>query len=130
MKVARNILVVVLSTGLLLPVTARAQQTSLVDQATLDRAIDAHVQRSDADRRTLQRVLERQQVREIAGRVGIDIRQAEAAVATMDDSELRQLAEQARAIDESLAGGSNVTISTTTIIIALLVLILIIVAVN
>jgi hypothetical protein len=130
MKVARNILVVVLTTGLVLPVTVRAQQSSLVDQATLDRAIAAHVQRSDADRRTLERLLEREQVREIAARVGIDIKQAEAAVATMDGSELRHLAEHARSIEESLAGGSSVTISTTTIIIALLVLILIIVAVN
>ena len=94
-------------------------------------ATAAHVQRSDADRRTIRGLLERQQVREIADRVGIDIKRAEAAVATMDGPEvLRQLAEHARAVDESLAGGSSVTISTTTIIIGLLILILIIVAVN
>jgi hypothetical protein len=130
MQVARNILVVVLSTGLVLPITVRAQQRSMVDQATLDRAIAAHVQRSDADRRTIRGLLERQQVRDIAARVGIDIRRAEAAVATMDGPELGQLAEHARAVEDSLAGGSSVTLSTTTIIIGLLILILIIVAVN
>lgn len=130
MQVARNILVVFLSTGLVLPVTVRAQQPSMVDQATLDRAIAAHVQRSDTDRRTIRGLLERQQVREIADRVGIDIKRAEAAVATMDGRELRQLAEHVRAVEDSLAGGSSVTLSTTTIIIGLLILILIIVAVN
>ena len=101
-----------------------------MDQATLDRAIAAHVQRSDADRRTIQGLLERQQVREIAGRTGIDIKRVETAVATMDGSELRELAEYVRAVEDSLVGGSSVTISTTTIIIGLLILILIIVAVN
>lgn len=130
MQVARNILVAFLSTGLVLPVTLRAQQPPMVDQATLDRAIAAHLQRSDADRRTIRGLLERQQVREIAARVGIDIKHAEAAVATMDGPELQKLAEQARAVEDSLAGGSSVTLSTTTIIIGLLILILIIVAVN
>jgi hypothetical protein len=130
MRVARNILVVFLCTGLVLPVTARAQQPSMVDQATLDRAIAAHLQRTDADRRTIRGLLERQQVRELADRTGIDIKRAEAAVATLDGPELRELAEQVRVVENSLAGGSSVTLSTTTIIIGLLILILIIVAVN
>jgi hypothetical protein len=129
MNVARNILVVALSTVIVPPATAGAEQRPVVDQAALDRAIAEHVRRSDDDRRTLQRLLARQQVREIADRVGIDLRQAETAIATMDGSDLRNLADNARAVEEALAGGSSVTISTTTIIIALLLLILIIVAV-
>jgi hypothetical protein len=129
MRVARNILVVFLSAGLVLPASAQAQQP-LVDQATLDRAIAAHAQSSDADRRAIRGLLERRQVREIAARAGIDLKHAEAAVATLDGTELNELAEQARAVEDALAGGSSVTLSTTTIIIGLLVLILIIVAVN
>ena len=85
----------------------------------------------DADRQVILRMLQRQPVREMAGRVGLDIGRVETAVATLEGAELNQIAAQARGVDNSLAGGaSNITISTTTVIIGLLVLILIIVAVN
>jgi hypothetical protein len=101
----------------------------VVDQATLDEAVATRAHQSDTDRRAIRRMLERHQVREIAARAGIDIKRAEAAVGTLDSTELHQIAEQARAVDDSLAGGgSSVTLSTTTIIIGLLVLILLIVA--
>jgi hypothetical protein len=131
MRLARNILVVFLSAWLTLPLSAQAQQTSVADQETLDQAVTAHVQQADVDRGAIRRMLERQQVREIASRAGVDVKRAEAAVATLDGPELHQIADQARAVDDSLAGGqSKVTISTTTIIIGLLLLILIIVAVH
>ena len=63
-------------------------------------------------------------------RAGLDVARAEAAVATLSGDELEEAARHARAVDQSLAGGANVTISTTTIIIILLVVILIIVAVD
>jgi hypothetical protein len=129
MQLVRKVLVVFLLPWLAFPVAARAQQPSVVDQATLDRTIAAHVQRSDADRGAIRHLLERQEVREVAARAGIDITRAEAAVATLDAAELHEIAEQARAVDDSLAGGqSRITLSTTTIIIGLLVLILLIVA--
>jgi hypothetical protein len=129
MRAARNILVVFLSAWLVLPVGAHAQQPSVVDQAALDHAVATHAQRLAADRLAIRRMLERHQVRRIAARAGIDIKRAEAAVATLDDAELHEIADQARAVNESLAGGqSKVTLSTTTIIIGLLVLILLIVA--
>jgi hypothetical protein len=75
--------------------------------------------------------LERADVKAIAGKYGIDMRRAESSVTAMDASEIAQIAAQARAADEALAGGqSKVTISTTTIIIGLLVLILLIVALD
>ena len=131
MRVTRTILVVFLSVWLVLPPAARAQQDPVADQATLDQAVATHAQRADTDRQAIRRMLERQQVREIAARAGIDVKRAEAAVATLDGTELHQIAEQARAVDNSLAGGqSRITVSTNTIIIGLLILILIIVAVN
>jgi hypothetical protein len=131
MRVTRNIVAVFLSAWLALPAAVRAQQTPIVDQATLDQAVAAHAQRSDSDRRAIRGMLERQQVRQIAARAGIDLKRAESAIAALDGNELHQIAEQARAVNDSLAGGqSRVTISTTTIIIGLLVLILIVVAVD
>jgi hypothetical protein len=129
MQLVRKVLVVFLSAWFVLPVGVRAQQSAVVDQATLDQAVAAHVQRSAADRAAIQHVLERQAVREVAARAGIDIKRAEAAIATLDDAELHEVAEQARAVDDSQAGGqSKITLSTTTIIIGLLVLLLLIVA--
>lgn len=130
MQSVRRMLVVFLSVSLALPCAVRAQQPAVVDQAMLDRSIAAHVQRADTDRRAIRRLLDRQEVRHTAALAGIDVKRAEAAVGTLDGTELHEIAEQARALDDSLAGGASVTISTTVIIIALLVLILIIVAVD
>jgi hypothetical protein len=131
MQNLRNILAAFLSVLLALPHAAAARQPSVADQAALDRAVAAHAARSDADRQTIHRLLDRPQVREIAARAGIDVKRADAAVAALEGAELHQVAAQARAVDDTLAGGqSKITLSTTTIIIGLLVLILIIVAVN
>jgi hypothetical protein len=131
MRVTRYFVAVFLSVSFVLPPAARAQQATVADQAMLDQAVAAHSRQADADRADIRRMLSRQQIREIASRAGIDVKRAETAVATLDGTDLRQIAEQARAVDNSLAGGqSRVTISTTAIIIGLLVLILIIVAVN
>jgi hypothetical protein len=63
--------------------------------------------------------------------MGIDLRRAEGAIATLSEQDVAQVAAQARQVDEALAGGaSTLVISTTTIIIALLIVILIIVAVD
>ena len=67
-------------------------------------------------------------MRTLAGKYGIDMRQADSAVASLDGADLASVAAKARQADEALAGGQSVTISTTMIIIALLVLILLIVA--
>ena len=127
MRTVRNVLAVFLSVSLALPVGARAQQSSVVDQAMLDRVLATRVMQADADRLAIRALLEREQVREIAAGAGIDITRASAAVATLDGAELQQLAGQARVVDEALAGGQGtVTLKTTTIIIGLLVLILLI----
>jgi hypothetical protein len=131
MRVTRYVVAIFLSVSFVLPPGARAQQATVADQAMLDQAVAAHSRQADTDRADIRRMLSRQQIREIASRAGIDVKRAETAIATLDGTDLRQIAEQARAVDNSLAGGqSRVTISTTAIIIGLLVLILIIVAVN
>ena len=99
--------------------------------AALDAALQQHSAASSAEREAILRVLDRAQVKDVANRVGIDLRQAKSAVSTMDAQQLAQVTAHANAVDQALAGGaSSVVISTTTIIIALLVVILIIVAVD
>lgn len=108
-----------------------APPTHIACQSVLDAAVQEHARATDRDRETVRLFLERTDVRAIAGKYGIDIRRADSAVAAMDASDVANMAAQARAADEALAGGQgSVTISTTAIIIGLLVLILLIVALN
>ena len=125
-----RISVIALFSGLVLSLPAAAQQARTADQAILDQAVADHVRQTTDDREAVLRVLENDEVRRLAGQMGVDLKQAESAVATLDDSELAAMAAQARAVNDALAGGqSSITISTTLIIIGLLILILIIVAV-
>jgi hypothetical protein len=116
---------------LLLVAVARpyAQSAHVADQAQLDAALQEQVRAAERDRDTVRVFLQRDDIKEIAGKAGIDIRRAQTAVATLNGTELASLAAQAHQADEALAGGASpVTISTTTIVIGLLVLILLIVA--
>jgi len=108
-----------------------AQSAHAAPQAALDAALQQHVAATAADRETVLRVLDHPEVKAVAGQLGIDLRRATSAVATLDGEQLTELAAQASQVDEALAGGqSRVVISTTLIIIVLLILILIVVAVD
>jgi hypothetical protein len=108
-----------------------AQTSHAASQAAIDSALQQHVAREAVDREAILRVLDHPEVKAVAGRAGLDLRRATSAVATMDATELAQVAAQAQQVDEALAGGqSRIVISTTLIIIVLLVIILIIVAVD
>jgi len=103
----------------------------IAGQPALDAAVQEHARATDRDRETVRLFLQRADVRAIAGKYGVDVRRAEGAVAAMDASEVANIASQARAANDTLAGGQgSVTISTTAIIIGLLVLILLIVALH
>ena len=107
-----------------------AQQRHVADQATLDQVVADHVRQSVDDREAIRRVLENEQVRKLAEGVGLDLKRAETAVATLDEDSLGVIGAQAHAASAALSGGqSTVTVSTTAIIIGLLILILLVVAV-
>ena len=119
-------IVLLLAVAASIPVSA--QQAHVADQTTLDRAVADHIRQGADDRQEVLRVLENEQVRELAEGVGVDLKQAKAAIATLDETELGAIAAQARAVNDALAGGQgSVTISTT--VIGLLILILLIVAI-
>jgi len=129
----RRFVSILLCVLLLVPAVPRAEAPSehAASQAALDASLQQHEATVAADREDVLRVLDKAEVKTIAGRMGVDLRTAKSAIATLDVRDLAPIAAQARQVDQALAGGaSTVVISTTTIIIALLVLILIIVAVN
>jgi hypothetical protein len=106
---------------------ADAQSTHAASPSAIDEALQQHVDSTDADRALVQRVLEQPAVRALAADLGVDVRRAQSAVATLDGEPLTRLAAQAERVDQALAGGQGaVTISYTLIIIGLLLLILLV----
>ena len=97
----------------------------VVDATDIQARIDQQMDREDADREAIQKMLQRPEVRDIAGRAGLDMKQAGAAAAVLSGAELKDLAAQASEIDAGLSGGSNVVLSTTAIIIILLIIIIV-----
>ncbi len=104
-------------------------QTHTASQAALDAALQQHTSTSTVDRELVLRLLQRDDVKKVAGEAGFDLRRAASVVATLDGQDLATVAAEARQVERSLAGGqSTITISTTVIIIALLIIILVVVA--
>ncbi len=125
MKLVRRSLAVCLAVLFMAP--AAHAQSNVIGKSALDKAVQERVATDQADRDAIQSLLRRAEVREVAGKAGLSLDKASAAVGTLEGSELAQLAAQARQVNNDLAGGaSTVVISTTTIIIVLLLIILII----
>ena len=130
MRTTTTVLAILLTLAAAAP-RLHAQSAHVASQAVLDAAIQQHVDDTAAQRTAVLRVLDRDEVKAVAGRVGIDLTTAATAVKTMQGQELEVAATQAQQVEQALAGGaSTVVISTTTIIIALLVIILLVVAID
>ncbi len=99
--------------------------------AALDALMAERVRTDDVNRQVVRDVLERAEVRDAATRAGLDLERARDAVGTLTSDQLQEIADHARRVDATLAGGaSTLVISTTTIIIILLVVILLVVAID
>jgi hypothetical protein len=128
MQTFRRILATTLAVFLVAPYGAWAQQTHVINQSALDQAVQQRVSQDQADRETLRTFLQAPAVQGIAAKAGVSIERANAAVSTLQGSELRQAASQARAVNQDLAGGTTVVITTTTIIIVLLIILILVAA--
>lgn len=125
MRNVRRMLAVCLAVLFMAP-AVRAQD-HVIGQSALDKAVQQRVSQEQADREAILSLLRRSEVRDIAARAGISLDTAQAAVSTLQGKDLQQAAQQARQVQNDLAGGaSTIVISTTTIIIVLLLIILIV----
>ena len=125
MKFVRRTLAVVLAVLVMAP--AAGAQSHVISKSALDQAVQERVSRDQADREAIRTLLQREDVRAIAGKAGVSLEKAMTAVSTLNGDVLRQLADQSRQVENQLAGGaSTIVISTTTIIIVLLLLLLIV----
>jgi hypothetical protein len=125
MRIVRRFLAATLA--LLLVAPAAQAQTHVISKADLAKAVAERVRQDQADRAAIVSLLQRVEVRTIAARAGLSVDKATAAVSVLQGDDLRELASQARQVNNDLAGGaSTIVISTTTIIIVLLIIILIV----
>ncbi len=126
MRMLRRFLAVCLA--LLIMAPGVSAQDHVIGRAALDKAVQQRVSQEQADREVIVSLLQRQDVREIAAKAGLSIEKAQTAVTMLHGKDLQQAAQQARQVEDNLAGGaSTIVISTTTIIIVLLIIILIVV---
>ena len=108
------------------PGLAGEPQRHVVGESEIQGMIDQQIGQADADRQAIRTMLQREDVRRIAGTAGLDIARVSAAAGVLSGASLTALAAQARDVNATLVGGdSTVVISATTIIIVLLVLILV-----
>ena len=103
---------------------AHAEQ-SVVGTADLDRALRARVDAETAARDTIKELLARDEVRAVAGRAGLDLKRANAAVDTLQGAELQEMSARAAAADAALAGGKNITITLSVVTLLLIIIIVI-----
>jgi ferritin-like metal-binding protein YciE len=130
MRTPTTVLAILLTLAAAAP-RLHAQSTHVASRAALDAAIQQHLDDTTAQRAAVLRVLDRDEVKAVAGRVGIDLTTAATAVSSLSGDDLKAAASQAQQVEQALAGGaSTVVISTTTIIIVLLVIILLVVAID
>jgi hypothetical protein len=126
MRIVRRFLAVCLAVLFMAP--AAGAQDHVIGQSALDKAVQQRVSQEQADRDAIVSLLQRSEVRDIAAKAGLSLDKAQAGVSLLQGSDLQQAAQQARQVQNDLAGGaSTIVISTTTIIIVLLLVILIVV---
>ena len=134
MQASRQVAAVVLAVLMVAPTGAFAQGAQAPDARMLAAIVREHAAQQDANRREIRQALSRPEVRELAGRVGVDVNRAAASIDTLPPSDLAHAADTARQVnqqlDRQLVGGASVTFTTTTIIIILLLVILLIVAIK
>lgn len=129
MQTVQKLVTFVIVVLMAIPSSVFADGRHVVDPATLAAILAQHVDQQDSLRAEVREALARPEVRDLAGRMGLDVNRAAATVDALAGADLDRAASAARQVNQQLVGGaSTVVISTTTIIIALLVLIVLIVA--
>ena len=105
--------------------SAVGEELHATGQAEMQAAITLHVDSEAAQRATIQSLLTRPEVEEIAARMGLDLAQARASAAHLDGEELQRLAAQAATVNAQLAGGDTIVIAASTLVIILLIVLLV-----
>lgn len=100
MKLVRSSLAVLLAVLVMAPVASA--QTHVINKSALDQAVQARVAQDQSDRAVINSLLARPEVREVAAQAGLSLEKASAAVSTLQGNDLRDLAGQARQVNNDL----------------------------
>jgi hypothetical protein len=114
------------SLAALLCATPALAQEHVANAAAMQHAIATKTAADQGNRDAVLKALDRADVQQLATKMGLDVKQAKGAVATMSSDELAQLAASARAIEvDSAAGATTVVISVTTLLLIIIIILLI-----
>src|SRR5687768_11517493 len=102
MKFVRRTLAVCLS--FLIVASTASAQSHVIGKNALDKAVQERVARDQSDREAILTFLQRAEVRQVAETAGVSLDKATAAVATLEGQDLREIASQARQVNNELAG--------------------------
>jgi hypothetical protein len=106
-----------------------ANTETVVTDSDLDAAMANRAGSDAASREAILNLLGRDEIRGVAGRMGVDLTRVKAAVSTLSGDDLREAAAQAQLADQSLAGGDEkIVIGSTVLIIVLLIVIILVAA--
>lgn len=129
MDSVRKLLVFPLMVLMMASSSAFAGQQHVVSPSQLAATVADSVAKQDASRAAVHDALSRPEVQAVAGKLGLDLSRASAAVDTMSGADLEKAASAAQQVNDELVGGaSTVVISTTTLIIVLLLIIILVIA--
>ena len=127
MQIVRKLVTFGVAALMAIPSAAFADGRHVIDPAAVTATVAQHADQQDANRAVVREALAQPQVRDMAGRLGLDVNRAVAAVDTLSGPDLTRAADAARQVNQQLVGGATtVVITTTTIIIVLLVIIIIV----
>jgi hypothetical protein len=127
MRLAKTTLALALGLFMALPGVGIADTTA-VGSSELDAALASSVLQEDGARERVRELLARDDVQRLAEASGLDLRRADAAVATLDGKELQEVAQLAAQANDALAGGAQTI--TISLVAALLIVIIIILLVD
>src|SRR5262245_18051314 len=105
---------------------AHAQERGVVvDRAAVEQALSRKVQSDEGDRAAIRALLQRDEVKQAAGDLGVDLRRAESAVSSLDGKKLHEAAAQANVANDALTGGAaTIQISVVTLLLVIIIIIL------
>jgi hypothetical protein len=129
MSAIRRVFAAALSAALLcgtiaVPAQAGSSRSEVVGEVDIQARIDQRVGNEAAQRQAIQSLLERPEVRRIAGSAGIDMARASAAAGTLSGAELESVSAHVQELNAGTGGVERVTLTVTTIIIILLLIII------
>lgn len=99
-------------------------RSDLIGQADIQAQIDKRIDNEAADRQAIRDLLQRPDVRRIAGAAGLDIERASAAAGLLTGQNLKDIAARAHEATAGVGGTQTVTLSVTAIVIIVLLIII------